>query len=344
MKTTNVIDPFGAAEDQDLPTIRAALDPEKAGNSFKHGLPRLAGAEGRISIKAIEVIRHKPGKRCILQYQVKVRQPGREPKRVVLIGKIRARRFGNEGYRLQDALWNAGFQADSSDGISVPEPIGVLGDLRMWLQRRVEGEEVTTLLAGPERISLMDRVAEAVHKLHRSGLRAERRHLIEDELRILHEKLPSVSAQLPSFSERIEKVLSGCDRLGRKLPVPEICGIHRDFYPAQIIYDQGRLHLIDFDLFTDGDPALDVGNFIGHVTEISLRTLGKADGLADCEQALEDRFVQLSGERCRASVRGYTLLTLVRHIFLSTQFPDRKSTTEPLLEICEHRLAEAGCY
>jgi hypothetical protein len=81
-----------------------------------------------------------------------------------------------------------------------------------------------------------------------------------------------------------------------------------------------------------------VGNFIGHITEESLRTREDAAAWQDREQAMEDRFVELSGESVRASVRVYTILTLARHIYLSTQFPERAAWTEAVLELCEQRL------
>jgi hypothetical protein len=38
-------------------------------------------------------------------------------------------------------------------------------------------------------------------------------------------------------------------------------------------------------------------------------------------------------------VEAYATLTLVRHVQISTTFPDRRHTTAPLLELCERRLA-----
>jgi hypothetical protein len=105
-----------------------------------------------------------------------------------------------------------------------------------------------------------------------------------------------------------------------------------------VIVDGGRLWLLDFDLYCQGDPGLDVGNFIGHITEESLRTREDAAAWQDREQAMEDRFVELSGESVRASVRVYTILTLARHIYLSTQFPERAAWTDAVLELCEQRL------
>jgi len=41
-------------------------------------------------------------------------------------------------------------------------------------------------------------------------------------------------------------------------------------------------------------------------------------------------------------VRSYTTLTLVRHIYISTQIAERRPFTEALLELCEQRLDTVG--
>jgi aminoglycoside phosphotransferase (APT) family kinase protein len=105
-----------------------------------------------------------------------------------------------------------------------------------------------------------------------------------------------------------------------------------------VIVDGARLYLIDFDLYCRGDRALDAGNFLGHVIEQSLRDRGDAAALGAIERAFEERFIELSGQPCLAAVRAYTTLTLVRHVYLSTQFPERQTFTQSLLELSEQRL------
>ena len=333
-----VSDPFGAAGDAELPTLALALNPAVARNEFRRRLPRLSGTEGKLRLRAIRVTRHKPGRRCVLEYDVEVRRPDLPHHPVTLIGKVRARRSGNEGFRQLEAIWNAGFDVQSADGISVPEPIGVISDFRMWFQRKVPGQTATRLLAGPGGSQLAQRVAEAIHKLHKANVRTERQHTMADELRILEDCLKKVAQQRPGWANRVERVYAACERLGAGLPPAQTCGIHRDFYPAQVVVDGARLWLIDFDLFCAGDPALDLGNFLGHVIEQALREHGKADALAEVERVLEERFIELAGEQCRASVRAYTTLTLVRHIYLSTQFAERAHLSAALVDLCEERL------
>ena len=332
-----VTDPFNAAADAALPMLGAALDPAHAASEFKRRLPSLSG-EGRLKLKAIRVVRHKPGKRCVMEYDVEVRRPGEVDHAVTLIGKVRARRSGNEGFRQLEAIWNAGFDAQSADGISVPEPVGVISEFKMWCQRKVPGETATMVLRRPEGAALARRIAEAMHKLHRANLPTERAHTMGDELRILRECFAKLTVQKPGWTARLARLLVACEQLGAGVPPPNACGIHRDFYSSQVIVDGARLWLIDFDCFCLGDPGLDVGNFLGHVIEQALRERGDGAAFGAVEYALEERFVQLSGERVRAAVRAYTTLTLARHIYLSTQFPERAHTTERLLELCERRV------
>ncbi|TMQ00888.1 MAG: aminoglycoside phosphotransferase family protein [Verrucomicrobia bacterium] len=336
-----VIDPFGAARDRDLPTLSLALDPTSVRKELSQ-LPRLVGARGHVELNTIQVTRHKPGRRCVVEYDVVAERAGGPPQALTLIGIVRVRRYGKTDYRRLNAVWKAGFQSDSPDGVSVPEPLGVVPRYRMWFQRKVPGEICATELLKLDGAPLAARMAEAVHKLHRANVSTDRHHRMEDELRILRDHVPLAARAKPEWSGRLARILSACDALGSSLTEAETCGIHRDFYPAQVIVDRPldrpRVWLLDFDLYCRGDPALDIGNFIGHITEQSLRTFGNVRALEDREQAMENRFVEFAGESRREAVRAYATLTLVRHIYLSSRFPERVRLTEQLIELCEGRL------
>ncbi len=324
-----------------MPSLALALDPEEAQRQFERRLPNLASEGGVVHLRAIRVTRYKPGRRCMIEYDIEVAQPDDVPQAVTLIGKVRTRRFGKSGYRLLSTLWNAGFRSDSPDGISVPEPIGTVSKFRMWLQRKEPSQVATDLLAAPGGEVLACRIAEAAHKLHQAGVPATRRHTMADELRILRECLSAVAQTTPRWAARIERLLAASEQLAAGTPASPYCGIHRDFYADQVIVNGSRLYLTDFDLYCEGDPGLDIGNFLGHITEQSLRTLGDPKTLADRERAMEEKFVELSGEVRRPAVRAYTTLTLVRHVYLSTLFPERRPFTEILLDLCEERLGIA---
>jgi hypothetical protein len=338
--TIEVSDPFGAAADPALPAIALAIDPLEAERELGgRRLAHLVGADGSAHVRAIRVVRHKPGRRCVIEYDLDVEHADGSGGSVTLIGKIRFARFGLSGHRLLTEFWDAGFDDASADGISVPAPVGSVARFRMWLQRKVRGVTATTALGGPDGVALARRIAEAAHKVHRAGIPTPATHTIVDELRILRECLGGLRGIPP---DRIQSLLGACERLAATIAAPEPLGIHRDFYADQVMVDGTRIYLLDFDLYCSGDPALDIGNFCGHITEQSLRTLGNADALGDRERALTDRFAELAGEETRERVRAYATLTLARHVYLSTTFPERRPFTGALLALCEERLARTA--
>lgn len=323
-----VVDPYAAAEDPTMPFLASALDPLEMEGRLREAL----GEEGA-SLREVRVVRHKPGKRCLIEYDVEWDGASR----TTVIGKVRARAMDKKSFAVQRALWDSGFDEESD--FAVPRPMGQIPNLHMWLQRKEPGAVATEMLAKPDGATLAKRIAELSHGLHSSGIRPLRKpHTMADELRILHERLPLASEGRPEWRHRIERVLRACEKLGESLAESKRAPIHRDFYADQILVDGGRLRLLDLDLYCEGDPGLDIGNFTAHMTEYALRELGSPDALKEAEAALVERFVELSGEEARRSARVYEKLTLTRHIHISARIPERRAFTADILDLCEERL------
>ncbi len=324
--------------DPTMPFLARTIDAIEVQRQFERNL----SASGRfedIKIKNIRPVRYKPKRRCLIEYDItfKNRENGLL-EAMTLIGKVRAKGLDLHGYEVVKALWGAGFDADSKDNISVPEAIGTIPDFQMWLQKKVPGVVSTQLLPRSGGIDLARRIVDLAHKLHRANIPSHRSHSLRDELNVLQNLLPKLFPKYPQWQQRLERILTASEELGAAIPKPKITGIHRDFYPDQVLVDGNRLYLLDLDLYCQGDPALDIGNFIAHLTEQSLRTLGSFDALGDREAAMEEKLVELRGEKIRFSVQAYNTLTLVRHIYISTIFPERSPFTESIIALCEKRL------
>jgi hypothetical protein len=317
MRTAQPLDPA-------LPTLVAALD----STVVEQLLAERLGC--RVRIFAGHLVRHKPGRRCLVEYEAEL-----EGEAVSLLGKIRAGRPNRSGFHLLQAFRQAGFADDAPDGITVPAPVAVLPELQMWLQRKVDATPATSTL--DPRVAR--RVAEAAHKIHRAGVPARRTHTIRDELNILRTCLAAVAEARPAWSARLARIADGCGELGRIVDRAPVCGIHRDFYADQVLVAGDRLTVVDFDLYCEGDAALDAGNFIGHIIEQSVREHGDPDALGDAGRALEQRFVELAGPGTRTRVDIYATLTLARHVYLSTKHREQNAVlTQTLLELVEQRL------
>lgn len=326
VSTVVVRDDFGVRADAALRCAAAALD-------AAYMERRLGALGGRL--EEIRVVRHKPGRRCVVEYRL--RAPDGEA--CTLLGKLRASHRAETAFGLMRAFRAAGFDDAAADGICVAEPVACFPELGMWLQRKVAGRVASELLAGPEAAALAAWIAEADHKIQRAGVPARRGHGIADELRILDERLALLAAAQPPLAPRLARLLAACRRRAGRLRDPVRCGIHRDYYADQLIVAGSRLYVIDFDLYCSGDPVLDMGNFIGHVLEQALREHGDAAALDAVVQAGRARFLELAGAGSAAALDAYADLTLVRHIWLSSLSGARRHLTGALLALCEERFA-----
>lgn len=323
-----------ATFDPALPLLATALDPTQATTaiaSSKH----FRGAA--VQVETVELRRLKPGKRAVLDYTLAITWPDGRSETLAAIGKMRAGRPPRTAYQRAKAVWTSGFDSFSADGISVPEPLGTVPALGLWLQRRVEGRLATDLLAAPEGAAVAQRIADAAVKLHRAGVPAERTHSAADELAILVRVLGDVAARRPDLSAHLRRLLDASARLAGTLDEPST-GIHRDFYADQVIVNGPRLYLLDFDLYCQGHAALDLGNFAGHLAEHAVRVPALRTPLAAAEAALEARYVAHAGEPARQPMRIYAALTLARHVYLSTTVAGRAETTAAVLAEAEARM------
>jgi hypothetical protein len=332
--------------DPNLPGLAYALNPEYMGAELRRAIRPLVPSDARIASVRSRVLAYKPGRRCVIAYEVELRC-GAAQLSVGIVGKMRARKNGARACALLRTMWDAGFAADSADAISVPEPMGVVAACGMWLQRRIDGPTLTLRLARPDAVALAERVADAAHKLHLAGVPAAQRHTVADEVRILDRCFAAVAQAMPELAARLARLADACHRIGAMLPEPAWCGSHRDFYSDQLLLDRDRrLFLIDFDLYCEADPGLDVGNFLGHVTEHALRHCGDASALDAVERALQLRFGRLAGSDAAFASRAYAALTIARHVYLSRRSADRHHTTGALLTLAEERVqaiaAEGG--
>jgi len=330
-----VTDPFALIEDRALANAAKAIETNFAREIITPVIRRAYQDEG-LELRSIRVLRHKTGRRCLIEYFC---QAADSPSEVIVLGKVHAKNRHKRSFRLQQTLWDSGFDYQSDDGISVARPIGIVPECRMWLQDRVLGSSCWDALSGPHRETVATRIAEAAHKLHQTDIVTERIHTIDDELQILEEKLPQVVRHIPQLKSQIDAVLAQSRELAASIPFIQPTGIHRDFYPDQILVSGDHVFLLDHDLYCMGDPNLDIGNFIGHLVEYSLRTHGHPDAFAASRKTLVEHYCSLRKDCSPAAIDAYATLSLVRHIYLSTRVAGRSNSTRQVLDYCEFVLA-----
>lgn len=324
-----------SCQDEKLPWLSQAIDPDLSREVISPWA-RQAFERDRLELKTIRVLRHKPGRRCMIAYEFHEGSLG-EPR--ILLGKVHSKRRHDRSYQLQKALWDDGFDDRSNDGISVAKPVAIVPQWKMWLQQYVSGLSGWEILNQPSSGSALFLMADATRKLHQSDLITQKNHTIDDEIAILEERLNHVVNAKPRLAERVEKVLEGCKALATALDPSTTATIHRDFYPDQVLFHHGRVYLLDLDLLCHGNPSLDVGNYSAHLLEMAIRRPKESKRLTSAASQLVQNYTQNEQSEAQAEIEVFTTLSLARHIHISTQFNDREFATDRIVAACEGRLA-----
>ncbi len=336
--TASLTSPLPA--DPGLPALARALDPAAARRMLEaHAATPLEALE--LTLRGLRLVRHKPGRRAVVEYQLQVDQrTGRQA--VTLLAKVRARGADRTAFHLSRELRARGLNEQSPRGIAVPEPVALVPEADLWLQRRAPGLPIQTLIRASEAAPAAGRAAEALAALHHSGAHPGRRHALDDELAILDAWLESAKVERPDLRRRIERLAARCRELARSAGLDRSACIHRDFYHEHVLIGRSLAWILDLDCLAEGEPALDVGNFVAHLMELGLREAGDPDRFRCAVDTFLARSLELDPGLSREAADAATTLALARHIGLSARLAGRAHTTAALVALCERRSGLAG--
>lgn len=321
--------------DPAMPFLAEALNARRAEEEFAAALALPAGT---LQLASARICRHKPGRRCLIEYKGTITEPPGVSRPFTWLGKVRARGLDRRTPDLLRRLAREGFHPTCGDCISVPEVIGEVAPFQLWLQRVAPGRPLTELLDTRAGLDGCRLAARALSKLQASAVRPDRRHSVADELAILEKALARARQTRPDLHAEIDEIEVACAVAVRALPNSPTTLTHRDYYPDQLLVDGLRVVILDLDLAATGDPHLDAGNFLAHLTEHGLRHHDEADALAPCERVFQETWLELQPGAEAARLEIWRTLALARHIGLSTQLPGRAHTTDALVQLCRSRL------
>jgi thiamine kinase-like enzyme len=179
-------------------------------------------------------------------------------------------------------------------------------------------------------------VGAALAKLSRLGPPTERRWTLADELATLDRRLAEATAALPSLPTRA--LADAARALADATPVAAAGPAHRDFHPEQALIDDGRVWLIDFDLYAMADPALDAGNFAAHLIEAAIRIHGDASALDVHARAFLAAWSDHGTHGAEARIEAWTALALARCAAIAAVRPDRRHAAHAIADFALRRL------
>jgi aminoglycoside phosphotransferase (APT) family kinase protein len=318
-------------DDPSFEFLASACDPESAERVLKRQIPRSNEMFGDFEVARVAVLRHKPGRRCLIEFELSTEIGTRS-----ILGKASTKRLDRRALEAQSKLFqDAGFGYENDDHISVPRPLGCWAPWKMWFQEKVDATEGVKFLDDNLLNSVTDRIALAMAKLHSSGCVPETRHSLSDEMRILDKRLNLAKTSLPMFARRIERVRRNCFAIADSIRPAVDVPVHRDFYHDQVLFGDRQTYLVDLDLFALGHPSLDVGNFLAHLTEYGIRHFGDPDHWIQAEHDIANHYLSRGPQANRAAIAAFKAISFARHIAISWTIPDRRKHVSTIIDIAE---------
>ncbi len=217
--------------------------------------------------------------------------------------------------------------------MSLPRVIAYDESQGLVLLQYLEGEPVLDALAR-YRAEILPAMGRALAALHSTGLGVEK---VTTPAALLCELRGCVAGLCAHFPDEAMTFRSALAALERSMPpiVAAAGFLHGDFGPGQLLWQNGRLVVLDFDRCTRGDPAFDLGNLLAQLQRISFRELAKLPDFAWGRKTLMDGYQQWAGvdPELGPRVAWYQLAVLIRkiHYLAQHETADRRADANLLL-------------
>lgn len=319
--------------DRKLHGLRLALDPEAMKRFLGDFLDASNGGRESVRKCEIDILRYKPEKRCTLRYRLEaVDLLSHRTLERSFVGKMYD--DGEEGERVftvMQELYGKGFGGGSSGSIKVPRPLGYIGELHMVLMENVPGSSLTKSFSSPNLADNLEVAARALAEIHDCPVKTARERGVRGEVSGLKRWVWKATQVYPELAESLEASLKGILESANDLRCHKPVLVHGDFSPNQVLLGSDGATIVDFDSICNGDPAIDVGNFLAHLKWKELELSWTEEEARNYGEAFLATYQPHIQPELRTRVGFYYRATLLRLACLLSLRPERHYLTAPLL-------------
>jgi len=270
--------------DMKLPHLRTLVNPTAI-------LPYLQAYTdlNKMEIRRITVLRYKPEKRCVIRYDLaRYAEKPTSIREYSAIGKTFYDDRGRGIFRIMQFLRRS--------GLSVPEPLSYIPELKLLLTEYLHGRMLESLVAEPNFPVYIKGAARAVARLHRVPVDRKFVEIVslEGEAERFADRLERFQQEYPLVKKKkIEYLVSTILRKLKNCGGKHLTFVHGEFDPGQLIVSDSKIWFVDFDLFKISHPAQDVGRFLAYLNRLSLRLYGNPDRLGTMEKLFLEEYLSL---------------------------------------------------
>lgn len=321
--------------DAALPRLLEALDP----STIRLGLKRLWSRRNvHVRRVTIQPLGYTPQARATVLCEVlSIARGTGVPELRRLVGKLHAYKPAARLFGGAWALWRA-----AEGRVNLAPPVGYLGPLNLTLQEQVRGRPLPALAHLGSFVRPVREAARAIAAVHGLSLPLASCRTPRKEAEVIHRWGAVLAAICPDLARRVERLRHHlAAEVERRIQPTGTT--HGDFHPANVLWDDHHVTLIDLDEMAHGDPLVDVGRFLASLRVSALRVSPNPSALANAGEAFRDAYLTArpGDERTIRLMEAASLLVAAATPF-RLQRPGWEGTVAQLVDEAERVLGTAG--
>ncbi|MGH7496921.1 MAG: phosphotransferase family protein [bacterium] len=289
-----------------LPGLRQAVNGDDMRITLSTVLRRdLERDQPDLSGVRLHVLKHTRGKRCVIEYWLKMDENHLHDQRV--IGKLYRKNRGEKIHENLRNMWNVRHRKNGHDAyFGMPEPLAYLPELGMTLQSVVPGRQLSSLSDQGDLLPALRLAAANLAIMHGMAVPSLETRTMDDHLnKYCHPSPEELMAACPELAPLVEGILEGIRSDESLLDAP-LCTVHGDLGLNQIFVTPEHAYFIDFDGSCISHPALDLANFLVAL-QVHFGTLSRV-----LMSAFMESYLAIQSPRMFTGLRTYQAFTYLR--------------------------------
>ncbi len=319
--------------DPNMPNLPLAADPIRMAGvllGLEDNPSKMLAASRNIDI---ERVRYTPEVGAILRYSF---DQTSVPTKIY--GKVQPGNRGLRTYQIVQGLWRAA--AHYPGYLNLPRPLGYIDHMGLLIEEGVRGRPVGSNRTSTEFRLMPAAAAEALAVIHESGVDADERIHIEDELARLDRVVEQFAYVLPNGHFLLKDLVAHMRDRVRKTNEEDWLPTHGDLKYDQFIIHNDQFTLLDFDYFAFAETSYDLGKFCAYLVPSTPRDWKESAAAEEARQLFIRRYREL---RPHATLNRFALyeslqLALRAMAFMWAQTHGWQRIAETFLVLAYERL------
>jgi aminoglycoside phosphotransferase len=307
-------------------------------------LPDIAGAVDAIAMQpklvdllsvpdatqvVIDILQYKPGRKCLVRYALHGGSDGPS----LVYGHVCPNAPATaHSLATIDAAW-------TNPVFDVPDYLGVSAHPAVVLTGHLPGQQLSMTVQASQFARHCEKIGLGLAAMHANAIEVTACPRRTIDIARVEEWSGALKAALPIGSDCIETALARVKSTLSQRASGRNVFVHGDFHVANILVDDDRIGLLDFEHAHIGDPAEDVGSFYAQLKLLALKTFQDRTALDEPIGRFMDNYQRHAQPEALATVAAHCALSCLWAAYF--QCIQRPSKPEWFERAC--LMADLGC-